>query len=127
MFINFFFNFNNSFKFWILVHYQSSSPDEIALLEGAAQMGFIFKERTTDKLKLEILGKDETFEILHTFEFTSERKRMSVVCKDQTGKILLYSKGAENVMFERLDDEKQYLQETTDHLTVIKKLNREFI
>ena len=29
------------------IKYQASSPDELALVEGAARLGFKFKERTT--------------------------------------------------------------------------------
>lgn len=39
------------------------------------------------------------YELLDTLEFTSDRKRMSVVVKDcQSGKIFLLSKGADEVI-----------------------------
>lgn len=39
------------------------------------------------------------YELLDTLEFTSERKRMSVVVKDcQNGKIVLLSKGADEAI-----------------------------
>lgn len=40
------------------------------------------------------LGVDETYEVLHVLEFTSTRKRMSVVVRMPDGKIKLMSKGA---------------------------------
>lgn len=38
-------------------------------------------------------------ERLSTLEFTSDRKRMSTIIRDQTGDIWLYTKGAESHVF----------------------------
>ena len=39
------------------------------------------------------------FEVLHTIEFTSERKRMTVIVKEsKSGLIYVLSKGADSVM-----------------------------
>jgi magnesium-transporting ATPase (P-type) len=35
-------------------------------------------------------------------KFNSARKRMSVVCRTPEGKLVLYVKGADNIMVERL-------------------------
>eukprot|EP00803_Ostreobium_quekettii_P011454 evm.model.scf_1059.1 EVM.evm.TU.scf_1059.1 scf_1059:98-2784(-) len=43
------------------------------------------------------------YEILNILEFTSTRKRMSVICRGPDGGILLYCKGADTVVYERLD------------------------
>jgi len=48
----------------------------------------------------------KTFQIVHTFAFTSDRKRSSVVVRKETGGVVLYCKGADNVILERLDPEK---------------------
>lgn len=53
--------------------------------------------------------EEETFQVLHTFPFTSDRKRSSVVVRKPgagTRGVVVYSKGADNVIFERLDPEK---------------------
>lgn len=42
------------------------------------------------------------FELLNVCEFTSTRKRMSVIVKDEDGKIILMCKGADSVILERL-------------------------
>ncbi len=43
------------------------------------------------------------FELLHVLEFTSERKKMSVIVKDlQTEKIVLYTKGADDALLPKL-------------------------
>lgn len=51
----------------------------------------------SDLLKL---GTDETLEVLDVIDFTSDRKRMSVVVRDSTGRYKLFTKGA--VSFEIL-------------------------
>ena len=42
------------------------------------------------------------YELLALIEFTSARKRMSVLVKTEEGKILLLSKGADSVIMARL-------------------------
>jgi phospholipid-transporting ATPase len=49
-----------------------------------------------------ILEKFETWEILATLPFDSERKRMSIVVKSKLGEIYLFSKGADEVIFSKL-------------------------
>ena len=44
----------------------------------------------------------QEFDILNVNKFNSTRKRMSVVCRTPEGKIMLYCKGADNVMLDRL-------------------------
>lgn len=39
------------------------------------------------------------FSRLHVLEFTSDRKRMSVIVKDENGTKLIYTKGAESYVF----------------------------
>jgi len=41
----------------------------------------------------------ESFDLLNVLEFTSDRKRMSVILKDKNNKIKLYCKGAVNKFF----------------------------
>ncbi|EAL69268.1 transmembrane protein [Dictyostelium discoideum AX4] len=83
--------------------YQSPSPDEISLLNCSKLNQFIFKERNNGEIKIQILKKEKTFKLLTSMDFTSERRRMSVVLKDiETNKIYLYSKGADSVMMSRL-------------------------
>uniref|UniRef100_A0A0K0DN76 Phospholipid-transporting ATPase n=1 Tax=Angiostrongylus cantonensis TaxID=6313 RepID=A0A0K0DN76_ANGCA len=82
--------------------YQCSSPDEGALVRGAAAQGFLFHTRQPQKVIVAVLGKDEEFEVLDVIDFTSDRKRMSVVLRDSAGLIKLYTKGADTVIMERL-------------------------
>lgn len=88
--------------------FQASSPDELALLKAAKQLGTRFVSRTSDKIEL-ILEDDtddddveykKSFSIKAVIGFTSDRKRMSVFLQDdQTGKYFLVSKGAESTIF----------------------------
>ena len=43
-----------------------------------------------------------TYEILDTFEFTSDRKRMSIILKSESGEIIMFAKGADSVMIPRM-------------------------
>ncbi|VDL81336.1 unnamed protein product [Nippostrongylus brasiliensis] len=83
--------------------YQCSSPDEGALVRGAASQGFVFHTRQPQKVVVSVLGTDETLEILDVIDFTSDRKRMSVVVRDSTGQIKLFTKGADTVIMDRLE------------------------
>ncbi|KAJ0971346.1 hypothetical protein J5N97_019305 [Dioscorea zingiberensis] len=42
------------------------------------------------------------FKVLNLLEFSSKRKRMSVIVQDDTGNILLLCKGADSIIFDRL-------------------------
>jgi phospholipid-translocating ATPase len=37
--------------------YQGTSPDEITLLDAAKEVGYIFLDRNSDSMKVEIFGK----------------------------------------------------------------------
>ncbi|KAJ3611119.1 hypothetical protein NHX12_021135 [Muraenolepis orangiensis] len=96
--------------------YQASSPDEGALVKGAKGLGFVFTARTPDSVIIDARGKAQTYELLNVLEFSSNRKRMSVVVRTPSGKLRLYCKGADNVIFERLTDASQYKELTVAHL-----------
>ncbi|KAI8099992.1 uncharacterized protein BX664DRAFT_382450 [Halteromyces radiatus] len=90
------------------LEYKAESPDEAALVLAARNAGFAFIGRQGNKqLMVNILGKQYTFDLLHVFDFTSTRKRMSVIVRRPAPwhDIVLYSKGADNVMYARLDQD----------------------
>ena len=89
-----------------MLQYQAQSPDEAALVKAARDLGFVFMGRDQDYLNLSILGKKERVKILSVIEFNSTRKRMSVIIKMESGEIVLISKGADSVIYERLRMEK---------------------
>mmetsp|Transcript_15420 Transcript_15420/g.30739 ORF Transcript_15420/g.30739 Transcript_15420/m.30739 type:complete len:1231 (+) Transcript_15420:239-3931(+) len=108
------------------VVYSASSPDEAALVYAAKHFGFFFK-RTETGGKL-VVGKrgaggqetDEVYEVLNFLEFNSDRKRSSVILREPgTGKIVLYCKGADNVMKKRLAAKQRpddLMKKTEEHL-----------
>jgi magnesium-transporting ATPase (P-type) len=63
------------------VVYQSTSPDEKALVDAARNFGFCFVDRNFETITLNIFGIDYSFQLLHSLDFTSQRKRMSVIVK----------------------------------------------
>eukprot|EP01117_Protostelium_nocturnum_P008732 TRINITY_DN3129_c2_g1_i1.p1 TRINITY_DN3129_c2_g1~~TRINITY_DN3129_c2_g1_i1.p1 ORF type:complete len:1130 (+),score=309.69 TRINITY_DN3129_c2_g1_i1:147-3536(+) len=96
--------------------FQASSPDEAALVKAAKYFKFEFYKRTPRTVTVKINGKDREYQLLNVLEFTNERKRMSVIFRDDTGKIILYSKGADTVIYERLAKENPYATVTRKHL-----------
>ena len=83
--------------------FKAESPDEAALVSVARDMGIVFKKRLRSSLLLEIYGEEQEFHLLDIIPFTSVRKRMSCVIKTPDNKIILYTKGADSVIFQRLN------------------------
>ncbi|KAL6117541.1 phospholipid-transporting ATPase IA isoform X2 [Pungitius pungitius] len=98
------------------ITYQAASPDESALVRAAQTLGFVFSGRTPDSVIVEMPGAEEKYELLHVLEFTSTRKRMSVIMRTPSGKIRLYCKGADTVIYDRLADSSRYKEITLKHL-----------
>ncbi|GAV84924.1 E1-E2_ATPase domain-containing protein/HAD domain-containing protein [Cephalotus follicularis] len=105
------------------VTYEAESPDEAAFLVSAREFGFEFYKRTQSSVfvreKSYPSGQpvEREFKILNLLDFTSKRKRMSVIIRDEDGKILLLCKGADSIIFERLSKNgRMYEEATTRHL-----------
>jgi phospholipid-transporting ATPase len=97
--------------------YHAASPDERALVYGAKKFGFVFHTRTPSYVEMDALGNTERYDILNVLEFTSTRKRMSIIARNSRGEIKLYCKGADTVIFERLaPDGQEYKDITLRHL-----------
>ncbi|KAH9950331.1 phospholipid-translocating P-type ATPase [Amylocystis lapponica] len=89
------------------IEYKAQSPDEAALVQAAADVGFIFRGRDREILTLQTPFSEqlEKYELLNILEFSSSRRRMSVVVRRLDGddeRLFLLTKGADNVIFERL-------------------------
>ncbi|XP_047170538.1 phospholipid-transporting ATPase 2 [Vigna umbellata] len=79
--------------------YKAQSQDEDALVQAAAQLHMIYFNKSGNILEVNFNSSILQYEVLEILEFTSDRKRMSVVLKDcQNGKILLLSKGADEAI-----------------------------
>lgn len=85
-----------------MLDYKAESPDEAALVAAARDVGFPFVTRNTNKIDIEIMGKAERWIPLRVLEFNSTRKRMSCIVRSPEGKIILFCKGADSVIYERL-------------------------
>uniref|UniRef100_A0A671W4U2 Phospholipid-transporting ATPase n=1 Tax=Sparus aurata TaxID=8175 RepID=A0A671W4U2_SPAAU len=98
--------------------YQAQSPDEGALVNAARNFGFVFRARTPETITLCEMGQAVTYQLLAILDFNNVRKRMSVIVRNPQGQIKLYSKGADTVIFDRLDPSSEDLMYTTsEHLS----------
>ncbi|KAH8788465.1 hypothetical protein F5883DRAFT_479211 [Diaporthe sp. PMI_573] len=87
--------------------FQASSPDELALVRGARDLGFLVLQRSSQFITVQMPHTDaqtskSTFEILDVIEFSSKRKRMTIVVRCPDGRIWLICKGADSILLPRL-------------------------
>lgn len=59
--------------------YQAASPDEEALVGAARELGWVFLSRTRDFIVVSELGVTRQYQLLALLDFTSQRRRMSVL------------------------------------------------
>lgn len=96
------------------LEYKAESPDESALVAAARDVGFPFVNKGKDFVDIEVMGQVERYTPLRMLEFNSTRKRMSVIMRCPDGRLILYCKGADSVIYERLaKDHDQTLKEQT--------------
>jgi phospholipid-translocating ATPase len=91
------------------ISFQASSPDELALVVAAQELGYLAYERNAAKLTIKTFPNGPTaepafedYEIMDVIEFSSKRKRMSVVVRFPDKRICVMCKGADSVIMERL-------------------------
>ncbi|RLN88050.1 hypothetical protein BBJ28_00019083 [Nothophytophthora sp. Chile5] len=111
------------------VAYNSDSPDECALVRGADLMGVKLLERRGQRVYLSLTEEDRegshlktvtytlAFEILRVLHFSSDRKRMSVIVRDEDGRLKVLCKGADSVILDRCDRFLSDQSETMNHVT----------
>ncbi|XP_034660765.1 probable phospholipid-transporting ATPase IM isoform X8 [Drosophila subobscura] len=98
------------------LEYQAQSPDEAALVAAARNFGFVFRSRTPNSITIEVMGRLEEYELLNILDFNNVRKRMSVILR-RGDSVVLYCKGADNVIYDRLHSGQEDLKaRTQDHL-----------
>ncbi|XP_037292420.1 probable phospholipid-transporting ATPase IM isoform X2 [Manduca sexta] len=98
------------------LEYQAQSPDEAALVSAARNFGFVFRERSPNSITIEVMGNTEVYELLCILDFNNVRKRMSVILR-KDGEIRLYTKGADNVIYDRLKgNQAEVRSKTQEHL-----------
>ncbi|CAG8443687.1 9186_t:CDS:2 [Diversispora eburnea] len=103
------------------IFYQAASPDEFALVTAAKELGYVVTDKNMSTVSLRINNdgpegliapnldnsKYETYKILNVLEFSSKRKRMSIVYRLPNGRICLLCKGADSIVLERLRNPKR--------------------
>ncbi|KAM3268670.1 putative phospholipid-transporting ATPase 4 [Capsicum chacoense] len=105
------------------LNYESESPDEVSFLVAAREFGFEFFKRTQASVFVKERCPsfqdpiDKEYKILNLLDFTSKRKRMSVIIRDDSGQILLLCKGADSIIYDRLAKNGRRFEEAmTKHL-----------
>uniref|UniRef100_A0A665W7K0 Phospholipid-transporting ATPase n=1 Tax=Echeneis naucrates TaxID=173247 RepID=A0A665W7K0_ECHNA len=98
--------------------YQAASPDEGALVTAARNFGYVFLSRTQDTITISEMEHETTYEMLALLDFNSDRKRMSIILKFPDGRIRLYCKGADTVIYERLSPNSRYKEVTQTALDI---------
>ncbi|XP_020559605.1 phospholipid-transporting ATPase ID isoform X2 [Oryzias latipes] len=93
--------------------YQAQSPDEAALVTAARNFGFAFWARTPESITVCEMGQVVTYQLLAILDFNNTRKRMSVIVRDAQGRLRLYCKGADTIIFDLLDPSSTDLMHTT--------------
>ncbi len=89
--------------------FQGLSVDEIALVAAARELGHLVLKKNPSSITIRLLQSaqtstyvDETYGILDMIDFSSDRRRMSVVIRMPDGRICVFCKGAESVLQHRL-------------------------
>ena len=103
--------------------YQASSPDEVAILNFARKYKYIFLGRKNNNNI--IIKKPENNKLIELeykipilFEYSSERKSMSVIIQNQSNpdEIILFMKGADNIILNKLDENNKINQLVINNL-----------
>ncbi|KAK0652328.1 hypothetical protein B0T16DRAFT_435135 [Cercophora newfieldiana] len=89
------------------ITFQAASPDELALVEAARDLGYLLIDRPAQSIKIQsqdVTGSTimETYEVLDVIEFSSKRKRMSIIIRMPDGRVCLFIKGADSAVLPRL-------------------------
>ncbi|KAL2201257.1 hypothetical protein P885DRAFT_73604 [Corynascus similis CBS 632.67] len=98
------------------IKYQAASPDEGALVDGAVNLGYRFYARKPRTVVIQVNGEQQEYELLAVCEFNSTRKRMSTIYRCPDGKVRCYTKGADTVILERLNENNPHVEVTLRHL-----------
>lgn len=90
------------------IKFQAASPDEQALVEAAQDLGYVVIDRVTNSITLKTyptspdIVVQEVYQILDAIEFSSKRKRMSIIVQFPDGRRCIFCKGADSVVKSRM-------------------------
>lgn len=101
------------------LEFQAASPDELALVKAAQDLGLVLIDRPTGSIVLVHSAPDggqitETYQTLDVIEFSSQRKRMSIVVRMPDGKICVICKGADSAIIPRLKQSRLAMKKAAD-------------
>uniref|UniRef100_A0A8C1UB06 Phospholipid-transporting ATPase n=1 Tax=Cyprinus carpio TaxID=7962 RepID=A0A8C1UB06_CYPCA len=101
--------------------YEAESPDEAALVQAAKAYGYTLLGRSPEQVLVAVPGTGPlSIALLHVLPFHSARKRMSVVVRHPlTGEVVVYTKGADNVIMELAEPDgfsREIMERTQRHL-----------
>ncbi|THC96486.1 hypothetical protein EYZ11_004030 [Aspergillus tanneri] len=89
--------------------FQAASPDELALVMAAQELGYLVWDRQPNTVTIRTYPNgsdegacDEVYEVMDVIEFSSVRKRMSIVVRMPDQRICLLCKGADTVLMQLL-------------------------
>lgn len=101
--------------------YQASNPDEIALVKFAEEMKckLIYRDQVTMIIETP-MGKEDTYEILLDFPFSSENRRMGIILRHtDTDRIFFLMKGAESTICQKVSEEDSFkIKEAAENLSL---------
>ena len=91
------------------VSFQSSSPDEQALVHAAQELGYVVVDRQALTITIKSFPSGsggephlECYQIMDIIEFSSTRKRMSIVVRFPDNRICIICKGADSMIVQKL-------------------------
>ena len=90
---------------------ESASPDEISFIEMMERDGLQLKAKNDQGVTyIDEQGQLQSYKVLLTFPFTSERKRMGIICqKEGQEDLIFFLKGADSSIKPKLDKKWQDL------------------
>ena len=87
------------------VKYNAESPDEAAFVSFASSCGVVLVDRQPDSMALDVNGERHKYNIISLLPFNSDRKRMTLVIQEEGhDELIVYTKGADNIMYERVKE-----------------------
>ncbi|GAB7347156.1 hypothetical protein MBLNU459_g3275t1 [Dothideomycetes sp. NU459] len=91
------------------IDFQAASPDELALVKAAQELDYLVINRDSRTLTVKTFPGGhaqepvvEDYEVLDVIEFSSKRKRMSVIVRFPDQRVCIICKGADTIVMQRL-------------------------
>jgi phospholipid-translocating ATPase len=91
------------------IDFQAASPDELALVRAAQDLGYLVIDRAAQTITLRTQPNGpngpeslEVYQVLDVIEFTSKRKRMSIIVRFPDGRRCIFCKGADSTVMRLL-------------------------